>query len=274
MLGQDNNRSASVAEQLVRWTTFLGKWETELQENKEVVVMLDANLDFLTWRSTESLPTHHSSVRLKTLIDALFDRIMPLGVCQLVTGATRIERGQPRAGLDHLYSNKPDKLSSIQTYFTGMSDHKLIKVIRYTKSFKQLPRYVRKRCFKEFEGGIFKKRLSECKLEEILESTDTNQAAELLSIKLTRILDIMAPIRTIQIKTNYLPGLKDDTKLLQKKLNLAQEKASESGHPEDWREYRLIRNQTVAKVRDDKKVWEEKKLDPGENSSTDTWKTC
>ena len=87
--------------------------------------MLDANIDFLTWRNADHLPAYHSSNRLKSLIDALFDRIIPLGVSQLVTGATRIERGQPRAGLDHLYSNRPEKLSSVQTYYTGMSYYKL-----------------------------------------------------------------------------------------------------------------------------------------------------
>ena len=78
-----------------------------------MVVALDANLDFLTWRS-DSLPPQHSSVKLKALIAALFERILPLGITPLVTGATRLERGQPRAGPDHVYTNKPEKLSSIQ----------------------------------------------------------------------------------------------------------------------------------------------------------------
>ena len=79
-------------------------WEKALEEDREVIVVLDANLDFLTWRSDDQ-PSHHSSFKLKPLIDALFERIFPLGVSQLVTGATRLERGQPRAGLDHLYTN-------------------------------------------------------------------------------------------------------------------------------------------------------------------------
>ena len=111
----------------------------------------------------ENLPPHHSSVRLKYLINELFDRIIPNGVSQLVTGATRVERGCPRTGLDHLYSNKPQKLSSVQTYLTGMSDHKLLKVIRYTKSFKHLPRYVKKRSFTIFDEEAFKVQLEECK---------------------------------------------------------------------------------------------------------------
>jgi hypothetical protein len=79
LLGQQDNSSTSVTGQLARWLVFLEKWEAALQEDKEVIVMLDANIDFLTWRMDDSsLPNHHSSVRLKSLVDALFDRILPL----------------------------------------------------------------------------------------------------------------------------------------------------------------------------------------------------
>ena len=88
LLGQQDDKSASTSEQMTRWSTFLGQWEKALHKGKEVLVMLDANLDFLTWRNSESLPSNHSSNRLSGLVDALFDRIMPLGVSQLVTGAT------------------------------------------------------------------------------------------------------------------------------------------------------------------------------------------
>ena len=99
LVGQEDYASASTAQQLSRWLVFLKKWEMALSEHKEVIVTLDANLDFLTWR-TDGLPPHHSSVKLKPLVDALFDRILPQGVTQLVTGATRMERGQPRATLN------------------------------------------------------------------------------------------------------------------------------------------------------------------------------
>ena len=88
LVGQEDNTSASTSQQLSRWLVFLKKWEMTLSENKEVIVTLDANLDFLTWR-TDGLPPHHSSVKLKPLVDALFDRILPQGVTQLVTVATR-----------------------------------------------------------------------------------------------------------------------------------------------------------------------------------------
>ena len=74
LLGQKDNISASTGEQLSRWLAFLDMWEIALAENKEVIVTMDANLDFLSWRD-QDLPPQHSSSRLKPLIDALFDQI-------------------------------------------------------------------------------------------------------------------------------------------------------------------------------------------------------
>ena len=273
LIGQGDNASASVQEQFSRWSIFLDKWETALGENKEVVVTLDANIDHLTWRDTEDLPYHHSSVRLKCLVDALFDRILPLGVTQLVKGATRIERGQPKAGLDHLYSNKPDKLSSVSTYFTGLSDHKLLKVQRFTKSFKQLPRFIKKRSFKEFDEELFKVNIRGCGLEEIFACTDVNAATELMTDKITKVLDLMAPVKKFQTRKKYAPWLSKETKELKLKREAAQAKAAESGNPEDWRIFRSIRNQVTSKCREDKRKWEKRKLAAKENSPTDIWKT-
>ena len=273
LLGQVGNSSATVAAQLDRWKVFLGKWEAALQEGREIIVMLDANIDFLTWRSSENLPPHHSSVKLKSLIDELFDRIMPHGVSQLVTGATRIERGYPRSGLDHIYSNRPEKLSQIETFLTGMSDHKLLKVTRYSKSFKILPRYVKKRSFKDFNKEAFKIKLGESNLEEILAINDVDLAAESMVDKVTRILDSMAPIKTIQVRTNYVPGLEEDTKKLQAERNKAHEQAAKSDNPEDWRIFRSLRNKTTAKIRADKRKWEKERFSHIENDSSNIWKS-
>ena len=273
LLGQAGNSSATVAAQLDRWKVFLSKWEAALQEGREIIVMLDANLDFLTWRSSENLPLHHSSVKLKSLIDELFDRIMPHGVSQLVTGATRIERGYPRSGLDHIYSNRPEKLSQVETFLTGMSDHKLLKVTRYSKSFKILPRYVKKRSFKDFNKEAFKIKLGESNLEEILAINDVDLAAESMVDKVTRILDSMAPIKTIQVRTNYVPGLEEDTKKLQAERNKAHEQAAKSDNPEDWRIFRSLRNKTTAKIRADKRKWEQERFSHIENDSSNIWKS-
>ena len=73
-------------------------------------------------------------------------------------------------------------------------------------------------------------------LLEIEKENNVDRAAELLTAGLTRILDIMAPIKTIQIRENYAPHLTEHTKKLQTKRNEAQAIAAKSGDPSDWRQ--------------------------------------
>ena len=141
--------SGSVPAQLERWLVILEQWERALGEKRETICMMDANIDFLTW-TNEDLPSQHSSSKLRPLTQALFTRILPHGVSQLVTCATRAERGVPVTGLDHLYTNRPEKLSEVSAEFTGMSDHKIVTVRKFSKDMKRRERYTTKRTFKSF----------------------------------------------------------------------------------------------------------------------------
>ena len=106
-----------------------------------------------------------------------------------------------------------------------------------------------------------------------MNTTDVNVAAELLVTKLTDVLDKMAPVRTIQTRTRYAPWVGESTKDLQRERDEAQEKAAQSDNPEDWRQFRSLRNQATAGSRADKKEWEKNKLDHRDNASTDIWKS-
>ena len=88
--------------------------------------------------------------------------------------------------------------------------------------------------------------MSECGLEEVFNCYNVNTAAEFLTKKLTEILDDMAPVKKIQSRANYAPGLSKETKLLKKEREVAQEKASESDSQDDWRWFRTLRNQVTA----------------------------
>ena len=91
--------------------------------------------------------------------------------------------------------------------------------------------------------------------------------------KITAILDKLAPIVTIQVRSNYVPGLSEETKHAQAERDMAQDKASQTDDAEDWKKFRSLRNQATQKVREDKKKWEQQKFDEENNSSSDTWKT-
>ena len=82
--------------------------------------------------------------------------------------------GQSPSGLDHFYTNRPEKLSVIETHFTGASDHKLIFANRYSKIRKQTVRYVRKRCYKNFDHEAFLSELSNVRWWDIYQCNDVD----------------------------------------------------------------------------------------------------
>ena len=117
--------------------------------------MMDANLDAMTWRNEpHTIPRYSSSHTHVTLIDALYDRILPSGVEMMTPTQPTWARGERRSCLDHVYTTAPSKLSTVSIIWTGMSDHALIKFSRYTKSIQSSVAYLRKRMFKNFNEEL------------------------------------------------------------------------------------------------------------------------
>ena len=111
----------------------MDQWEAAILTESEIIVIGDANLDFLKWRD-ENITTSSHTYRLRPLVTQLFDQIIPHGFVQLVSVATRICQGQEPSGLDHFWSNYPEKLSEVEAHYRGGSDHKMIFGVRYTRS--------------------------------------------------------------------------------------------------------------------------------------------
>ena len=112
LLNQINNSSRSVESQFMRWVIFIEQWERALNEGKEVVCLGDMNIDHLKWTDT-NLDPNCSTAKLRPLIELLFEKILPFGVSQCVTTATRSWPGQEDSGLDHVYSNVPTKITNV-----------------------------------------------------------------------------------------------------------------------------------------------------------------
>ena len=101
---------------------------------------------------------------------------------------------------------------------------------------------------------------------------DPNQAAEMLTKKLTTILDQMAPIKTFQVRVKYAPWMSASTKDLLKVRNKAHETAARTKHPEDWLAYKNLRNTATAKMRQEKKNLEEHKLNDTQHDPGTLWR--
>ena len=253
-----------------RWLLFLDQWEKALQEDKEVVVLGDMNIDFLKW--TKNVPTTSIAYKLKPLVEKLFDQIFPHGVIQCVSVATRYWPGQTPAGLDHIYTNKPQKLSEIQAVHQGGSDHKLLFVTRFSKALKNNPRIIKKRSYKHFEANKFIAAVRNINFWKIYSCDDANVATDLLSNDLNKILDDMAPIKTIQVRNKYCPWLSKETKTLQEERNHLHQKAAESNDPNDWKAFKQVRNKVTNRLKHEKTNWQRNKLENVSGDSSQTWK--
>ena len=157
-------------------------------------------------------------------------------------GATRQGRvGQADSGLDHLWTNSPGKMSQIYTKYCG-SDHKLILGVRFAKMLKSSTRYVRKRSFKHFDEAVFLQQIRDTSWWEVYQTTDVDAAVEIFTKKVNLILDQMAPVKTFQISSKYCPWLTEETQVLIKKRNQAQELLSENKNQENFEKFKKLRN--------------------------------
>ena len=267
----NDNASLTIPAQLARWVSFLDQWEVAIMEDKEVHCMGDANIDFLKWRDTRQ-PGEQDTGRLRPLVIQLFDRIIPHGFAQLITGPTRVQRGQAPSGLDHYYTNKPHKVSSVHAYFHGSSDHKLLFAIRHSKAKFSNPRIIFKRCYKNFDPLLFLAEVKNISWWEIYSCENVEFAAQLFTNKINCILNRMAPMKNFQVRTKYAPWMSDNTKEKIKIRNAAQEKASGTGSSEDWKEYKAIRNSVNSILRKEKEIWQKEKLEKCSDDSGSTWK--
>ena len=148
---------------MARWIIFIDQFERALNTGLELYTLGDVNLDFLTWTKAD-LDPNHRTVKLRPLINILFDKIISRGVKQCVTCYTQSWPGQEDTGLDQFYTNTPSKVSSVQTHIIGSSDHKMITAIRFANVVRNKARYCRKRSYKHFNEILFKSEVRQAQL--------------------------------------------------------------------------------------------------------------
>ena len=79
----------------------------------------------------------------------------------------------------------------------------LILVIRKSKSIRHSPKYIRKRNYKNFNSQSFISEIRKIKWLDLYMSNDVNEALGLFMDKFKPILDRLAPMRNIQVKSKY-----------------------------------------------------------------------
>ena len=197
------------------------------------------------------------------LVTALLQQVVPLGVTQCAPPGTwtpqGAQRGRP-SGLDHYWTNHPEKLSEVKAVIMGQSDHKLIWAARKTKVVMEGPKFVRKRCYKHFNEVNFIKEVKNIKWWPVYSCDNVDRAVGLFTESLTSILDSMAPVRTIQVRRRYAAWLSEGTKSLMSARDEAMRRYAGSRSPGDWEEARRLRNRVNKLLRSEKSLYMREKV--------------
>ena len=270
-MGQGNQESGTMVAQLSSWESFIQKCEMAIASGKEIHVMGDTNLDYLDFNKDAHELSDHAA-QLRPLVNALQVHIIPHGFLQLMNEVTRIWPGQDPSLLDQHWTNRPEKISSVNSFHQGSSDHKLIISMRHTKTVLSKPRLIRKRCFKDFSPDIFIEAVKKLTWFEVYMTEDTESAVNMVTKKLTAIIDVLAPIKTIQTRTHYAPWLSKATKKKINERNSAQKKAARTNLESDWKEYKKKRNKVNSILKTEKTTWQEKKVSEFGSDSSSIWK--
>ena len=263
--------SDSVLEQLSRWKIFLNTWEQALNTGMETICIGDLNLNHCNWME-KNISKSNQTYKLRHLISILFSKIFPHNVSQFIVGPTRFFPGHTPSGLDHLYSNTPEKICQVQKHFWGESDHMLIGAVRTTKAIKSSPQYIRKRCYKNFNPQQFINAVQYVKWLELYLCEDLDVSVKIFTKKLTEILDVMAPYKTVQIKKSRNPWISNETKDLIKQRDFWQKIASESNCQQSWNIYKKLRNKINNKLKYEEKFYQKVKLQGLRGGSAKSWK--
>ena len=156
----------------------------------EVLIFGDFNIDYL-----QEVPTYWSTV---------FEQF---DFEQIITNPTRVSRARSTL-IDHIYANKPNRVSEINVPCISMSDHYPVCITRQLpqKNHKTKPLEIKYRDFKNFDEKSFLKDLSE---SEILEVTKMNNPNDALGKLYSCFLDTLkkhAKMKSKRVKQQFKRG--------------------------------------------------------------------
>ena len=102
----------------------------------------------------------------------------------------------------------------------------------------------------------------------------SNRINELVNLKgLTTILDVMAPMKTVQIRKHGNNWISEETLCMMKQRDYFQKTASETNCKNTWKQYKLLRNKINNKLKFEEKMYQKRKLQQCNGNSLRSWKT-
>ena len=175
------------------------------------------------------------------------------------------------SNLDHVYTNNPDLISNITTEYLSNSDH---KIVCFRKNNKERPKNLdctRRRLYKNMSVEDFLKDIHISPInEETTRTSSIDVAAENFSKGFLKVLNKHAPMKTVQNRVNYCSALSESTKRDIECRNKLREIMTNGTSTEIIPQYKALMKAVKLKVKDDKQMFNENRLESKDSKST--WK--
>ena len=172
------------------------------------------------------------------------------------------------------YSDVSQKISGPYVEAVGDSDHLGVRILKFSKSPPSRPQVIKRRIYKNFSTENFLTDIFHSNINiSVTSHNNIETASEAFRNEFNAILDVHAPIKTIQIRRRYCPYLSEETKLLMKDRDVLHKEATKHGDPDLLKEFKEKAKEVKKAVEKDKKLGMEKDL--GDSSTVNgAWRAA
>ena len=241
---------------------ILEKFETCLlnldKEEKESIVLGDFNCNLL------SKSPDQNTDYLNFLVEAY-------QYVQLINEATRITPNS-RTLIDHIITNKPDKITRHGVAHIGISDHSLIYAIRKHHTTKGEPKLIESRQFKFFDSSAFIEDIKDTPFHFATLLDNPNEMWDVWKSLFLEVVNKHAPIRKRKVRSTYSPWLTPEIKRKMRQRDYLKKQAVKLNLEQNWREYKEARNEVTACIREAKASYFNEGIKANSGNSKETWK--
>lgn len=191
---------------------------------------------------------------------------------QLINQPTRVAYNGTSTLLDPIFSSDKNIIKNSSVINADhISDHKLVQCELNLKCPKFKQKFIKFRDFKHFDYERFLTDLQSIPFQNLLWLDNIESKVELLTLYITTLFDIHAPLRVVRVSKPKAPWLTDNIRRMIKERDKALSTYKRTQNAADYDYYKQLRNHTLTSIRNEKKAYVNNICRQG--NIKNTWKT-
>ncbi|XP_068742189.1 uncharacterized protein [Montipora capricornis] len=194
------------------------------------------------------------------------------GLHQLINEPTRVTDTTSTL-IDLIYTNYPDKVVCSGVCHVSISDHSLIFAYRKLSIGVASKRHntIKYRSFKNFNRDYFRSDIASQNWDALDNFQDPNDMWREWKIKFLNVVDTHAPLRTKRVRLKRSPWITSELKKCMHERHIMKLKAIRSKNPQDWGEFKQLRNKVNSDIRILKESYYKQSFTENKNDSRRTY---